>query len=244
MAEDEKKKGCTDNDSGVFYGIACVNLFVLAVVLMLASGGGGGSGSKVAGVKEQNIFSQFFGARDKWNAGERPLKDSSLKFESKKEKEKVLTALQRVAGDTAGDKPDAKRAEDPLLNLMNEIDTKAELDEFKQQLNDDELFDRMKNYLKASRAEMTDYFPLAFMAACAGAALFGAFIQFAQSSADEVTEDSASPASPSKSPAKSPSRLLQRLGGMSPAEDFSGMDANNDGRVTRSEARSARSPRK
>merc|ERR1711934_991652 len=146
------------------------------------------------------------------------------------DKKKVVHALQSIAF-AATENTDKKnpsgnpKAEDTdvkmsyleavqTLERMAEGETKVlnqlkatSLQEFEAALDDAALFKRITAHLRASRAELTDYWPIAFIAACLGIAMFGVFTRFAQAAQDEVAAqaaEDAGPTSPSKSPSKSP----------------------------------------
>jgi len=159
----------------------------------------------------------------------------------------VIDALRTILKPGEDEKKIDYSKEDVLMSLLEAIDTPQELEDYKAALNDNDLFKRTSQYLKATRAELLDFWPVAFIAACFGVAMFGMFTSFATASADEVVNQGAADeggASPSTSPVRSRSsaafRRIQTDSDDDHGDDFDGMDANDDGRVTRSEARAYR----
>merc|ERR1711907_263333 len=234
--EDPQLKGYTENDTNSFYFIAGINVVVLAVVMMAASGGFAVAPAGGQKNVDKSIFSYVTDWRSQWSAGQRPFKDNTdLKNLAEADKKKVIGALHTCFGHTSGEgkttKDDGNQDIkltylDALEALQRSADAEelgpeekkaflkelkaTSLEEFKVALNDDELYTRITAHLRASRAEILDVWPLVFLAVCFGVAMLGIFVNYAQTSADEVVnqaaEDEQAP-SPSKSPSKSPRKL-------------------------------------
>lgn len=78
-----------------------------------------------------------------------------------------------------------------LISHLLEIDTAAELEELKDHLGDEALFQHVQGYLRASRAELLDLWPLAIIAGGFGVAMFVAWNNLAAEAAvaaDETTD--------------------------------------------------------
>jgi len=222
-------RGYTENDTNSFYFIAGVNVVLLAVVMMAASGGFAAAPAGVQKNVDKSIFSYVTDWRSQWSAGQRPFKDNTeMKNLAEADKKKVVGALHTCFGHTGGAKKTTKDDAnqdikltylDALEALQRSADAEdlapeekkaflkdlksTSLEEFKTALNDDELYTRITAHLRASRAEILDVWPLAFLAVCFGVAMLGIFVNYAQTSADEVADQAAEDRgalSPSKSP--------------------------------------------
>lgn len=93
--------------------------------------------------------------------------------------------MQAMQGCDDGDTKCSAFAKDDavLVSHLLEIDTPVELAEFQSKLADDELFQHVKGYLRASRAELLDLWPLAIVAGGLGVAMFVAWTNLAAQAA-------------------------------------------------------------
>lgn len=199
----EENKGYTGNDTHTFYFIGVFNAIVFVLAIALFSGGKVPAALSPSGAASHEGLGWLSLGKAKWAAGAKPWIDSDHPSMDE-DKAKVVRALQRMmACEQCTDEGahctpcnQITSNAEVLTKLFDNIDTKEELDEFEHALSQEfkhgedgefkELLDKMKSYLKATRAEMMDTMSLALLAGCFGLVMFVAFNAYADSCAKET----------------------------------------------------------